>query len=162
MGSAPRIPARLVWRNPWHWLAFGFGAGLAPWAPGTFGTLAAVPIYLALRPLPLAAYLALVGLMLLAGVGLCGYSSRTLGVHDHPGIVWDEVVGYLATMAAAPAQWWSPVLGFMLFRVFDIWKPWPVRSVDRRMGGGLGIMLDDLLAAVYAWVALQGLAHWVA
>ncbi len=145
--------------NPIHLLAFGFGAGLAPKAPGTFGTLAAVPFYLLLARLPLGAYLAILAVVILAGIWICGRASRDLGVHDHPGVVWDEFAGFFVTMIAAPAGWLWVVAGFVLFRVFDILKPWPIGWLDRRVGGGLGIMLDDLLAGAYAWVVLQLLAR---
>ncbi len=147
-----------VWRNPVHFLAFGFGSGAMPFAPGTFGTLAALPIYLLMLPLSLWAYLAVVWVMTLLGVWLCHVTSRDLGVHDHGGIVWDEIVGYLITMIAAPPGWQWIVAGFVLFRFFDIIKPWPIGWADRRVHGGLGIMLDDVLAGVLAWVVLQGVA----
>ena len=146
------------WRDPVHLLAFGLGAGAAPLAPGTFGTLAALPLYLLLQPLALAEYLAATALVFAAGVAICRKTSRDLGVHDHPGIVWDEILGYLVTMAAAPAGWLWMLVGFVLFRLFDILKPWPIGWADRRVAGGLGIMLDDLLAGAYAWLCLQGLA----
>lgn len=149
------------WRDPLHVLAFGLGAGAAPLAPGTFGTLAAVPLYLLLAPLATPVYLLVVLVLALAGVFLCGYTARRLGVHDHPGIVWDEIVGYLLTMSFAPRQALWMVAGFLLFRLFDIWKPFPIRRVDSRVRGGLGIMLDDLLAAVYAAAVMQGLV-WAA
>jgi len=147
--------------NPIHLLAFGFGAGLAPKAPGTFGTLAAVPFYLVLARLPLSAYLAVLAIVIVAGIWICGRTSRDLGVHDHPGIVWDEFAGFYVTMIAAPAGWLWVVVGFVLFRVFDILKPWPIGWLDRRVQGGVGIMLDDLLAGAYAWVVLQLLARWI-
>ncbi len=152
--SAPRS----VWRNPIHFLAFGFGSGAMPFAPGTFGTLAALPIYLLMVPLSLWVYLAVVVVMTLLGVWLCHVTSRDLGVHDHGGIVWDEIVGYLITMIAAPPGWQWMIAGFVLFRFFDIIKPWPIGWADRRVHGGLGIMLDDVLAAMLAWAVLQGVA----
>ena len=144
--------------NPWHLLAFGFGSGLAPKAPGTFGTLAAVPLYLALQPLSLASYLAIVVAASLIGITICERTSRDLGVHDHPGIVWDEFCGFWITMIAAPAGWTWIVLGFALFRLFDIWKPWPIKLADQHVQGGLGIMLDDLIAGVFAFLFLQAIA----
>ncbi|RMD68885.1 MAG: phosphatidylglycerophosphatase A, partial [Gammaproteobacteria bacterium] len=105
---------------------------------------------LLLAPLPLPLYAATVLLLFLIGIPLCGRAARALG-HDHPSIVWDEMVGYLATMTAAPRGWPWIVLGFVLFRAFDILKPWPIRAVDERLSGGIGIMLDDLLAGAYAW-----------
>ncbi|MEN8176241.1 MAG: phosphatidylglycerophosphatase A [Pseudomonadota bacterium] len=142
-------------RNPLHLLAFGLGAGLSPRAPGTFGTLVAVPLFLLMADLPLPVYLLLVVILFALGIPLCTRVSRDLGVHDHSGIVWDEIVGFLVTMTAAPAGWGSLVFGFLLFRLFDIWKPWPINALDRGVGGGLGIMLDDLLAGLYAAACLQ-------
>jgi phosphatidylglycerophosphatase A len=140
--------------NPVHFLAFGFGSGAAPWAPGTFGTLAAVPLYLLLRPLSLGCYLLVLLVGFIVGIWLCGRTSRDLGVHDHGGIVWDEIIGFLLTMILAPPGWLWILLGFALFRLFDILKPWPIRQIDRQVGGGFGIMLDDLLAALYALLAM--------
>jgi len=158
--SPPRLHVRLL-RDPVHFLALGFGSGLSPKAPGTFGTLAAVPIYLLLQSIPLPAYLGITALMFVIGVALCDISARKLGVHDHPGIVWDEVVGYLVTMTAAPAGWYWMVIGFVLFRFFDIIKPWPIRVIDRRVEGGFGIMLDDLLAGMMAALLMQGGVWWL-
>ena len=151
---------KTVLSSPVHFLAFGFGSGLSPKAPGTAGTLAAIPLYLLLVQLPLLGYLLAVCLITLGGIWLCGESSRRLGVHDHGGIVWDEFAGFFVTMIAAPSGWVWIGLGFALFRLFDIWKPWPVRVADRHIHGGLGIMLDDLLAGVYAWLVLQVIAHF--
>lgn len=152
---------KTVLSSPVHFLAFGFGSGLSPKAPGTMGTLAAIPLYLLLANLPLWGYLLALLLVSVAGVWLCGESSRRLGVHDHGGIVWDEFAGFLLTMTAAPQGWMWIVVGFALFRLFDIWKPWPVRVADRKVHGGLGIMLDDWLAGIYAWVVLQLAAHFL-
>ncbi|GAB6041798.1 phosphatidylglycerophosphatase A family protein [Endothiovibrio diazotrophicus] len=141
--------------NPIHLLAFGLGSGLAPKAPGTFGTLAAVPLYFLIAPLPLPLYVAWLVAAFILGVAICDRTSRDLGVHDHSGIVWDEFVGLWVTLILVPPGWWWVVVGFLLFRLFDIWKPWPIGWADRRVGGGLGIMLDDLLAGFYAWGLLQ-------
>lgn len=149
-----RIPPRLL-RNPLHLLSLGFGSGLAPVAPGTFGTLAAIPLYLLIAQLALPYYLAIVALGFAAGVYLCGYTSARLGVHDHGGIVWDEFVGFWITMTAVPVTWQWIVAGFVLFRLFDIVKPWPVKIADTKMTGGLGIMFDDVLAGIYALGCLQ-------
>lgn len=146
-----------VWRNPVHFLAFGLGSGAAPKAPGTFGTLAAVPLWYLMAQTSLSIYLVLTLAAFVIGIWLCGRTSRDLGVHDHGGIVWDEFVGYWITMIAVPVDWIWALLGFILFRLFDIWKPWPIRPVDRRVHGGLGIMLDDVLAGVFAGLVLQGL-----
>lgn len=149
-----RIPARQL-LHPVDFLALGFGSGLLPVAPGTAGTLVAIPVYLLLQPLAAHWYVALVVLLALAGIAVCGKTASHLGVHDHPAIVWDEIVGYLVTMTFAPPGWLWIVLGFVLFRLFDIAKPWPIRWFDRQVGGGLGIMLDDLLAGVFSAALLQ-------
>ncbi len=146
-------------RQPVHWLAFGFGSGLSPKAPGTVGTLMAVPLYLLMAKLPLWAYGSLLLLAMVIGVYLCDRTSRELGVHDHPGIVWDEFVGYWITMLAAPAGWLWVLIGFAWFRLFDVLKPWPIRWLDRHVHGGFGIMIDDVLAGVMALGCVQ-LCHW--
>jgi len=142
-------------RNPLHLIAFGFGSGFVPKAPGTAGTLVGIPFFLLLSPLPLPLYLAIVAVLFVVGIPLCTRVSRDLGVHDHGGIVWDEIVGFLVTMTAAPAGLVPLLLGFVLFRLFDILKPWPIRTLDRRVSGGLGIMLDDLVAGLFAAGVLQ-------
>lgn len=146
-----------VWRNPVHFLAFGLGSGASPKAPGTAGTLAAVPLWYLLSQTQLVIYLLLVLLAFVIGIWLCGRTSRDLGVHDHGGIVWDEFVGYWITMIAVPVDWVWALAGFILFRLFDILKPWPIGPVDKRVHGGLGIMLDDVLAGVMAAAVLHGL-----
>lgn len=152
---------RTVLRSPVHFLAFGFGSGLSPKAPGTVGTVMAVPLYLLLAELPVVAYLLAVLVVSVVGVWLCGESSRRLGVHDHGGIVWDEFAGLFVTMipvqmglVAMASSWWWLLAGFVLFRVFDIWKLWPISLADKRVDGGFGIMLDDLIAGVYAAAGL--------
>ncbi|GLR63354.1 phosphatidylglycerophosphatase A family protein [Marinospirillum insulare] len=150
-----------IWRNPVHFLAFGLGSGASPWAPGTAGTLAAVPIYFLLAQLPLAYYLAMLLLTFVMGCWLCGKTSSDLGVHDHGGIVWDEFVGYWLTMLALPVSWSWALAGFVLFRIFDILKPWPIRWIDKKVEGGFGIMLDDVLAAVYAGGLLHLAYYWL-
>jgi phosphatidylglycerophosphatase A len=156
MRAKGRILPNFDWRRPHHWLAYGFGAGLSPWAPGTVGTVAAVPIYLSLQPLPLFWYLGLLTAMLLIGIWACGKTARELNAHDPSAIVWDEILGYLLTMTGAPPGWVWMALGFALFRLFDILKPWPIRELDRKVRGGLGVILDDLLAGLIALVLLQG------
>jgi len=145
-------------KDPVNFLALGFGSGLSRYAPGTMGTLVAVPFYLLLQPLSLVAYVAVAIAITLIGIWICDRSANTLGVHDHPGIVWDEIAGYLITMIAAPTGWQWVILGFVLFRLFDIWKPWPIKVIDRQVGGGFGIMLDDVVAALFAWGVLQLIA----
>lgn len=146
----------VVLSQPVHLLALGFGAGLSPFAPGTAGTLVAIVVYLLIAALPDPWYLAAVGALFVVGVWACGASARDLGEHDHRAIVWDEIVGFLVTAAALPPGWVWLLAAFALFRVFDILKPWPIRLIDRRVHGGLGIMLDDVLAGLYGLAILQG------
>jgi len=148
------VPAS-VWRNPIHFLAFGLGSGAAPFAPGTFGTLAAIIPWFWLNTLSLPIYLLILVLATLIGIWLCGRTADDIGVHDHGGIVWDEFVGFWITMIAAPAGWIWLLTGFVLFRIFDILKPWPIRWADKKVSGGWGIMLDDILAGIYAFLVLQ-------
>ncbi len=159
----PKIPDlnKKVLSNPIHFLAFGFGSGLAPIAPGTFGTLAAIPLYLLIQPLSLPIYLVVTAIVCIIGIWICGKSSEMLGVHDHSGIVWDEFAGYFVTMIAAPAGWLWIILGFGLFRLFDIWKPWPISVLDKKVHGGLGIMVDDILAGVFSMVIIQLIFYYV-
>jgi phosphatidylglycerophosphatase A len=144
-----------VFNNPVHFLAFGLGSGAVPKAPGTAGTLAAVPLYLLLNQLPLTGYLLVLLLAFGVGIYLCGRTAQDLGVHDHGGIVWDEFVGFWLTMLVAPPGWQWVLAGFLLFRLFDIVKPFPINWLDRHIKGGLGIMLDDALAGSFAWLCLQ-------
>ena len=146
--------ARLA-RDPLLLLAFGFGSGCARKAPGTFGTLAAVALYWPLSYLDGPVYGAVCGAAFIAGCWVCGYAADRLGVHDHPGIVFDEFVGFWLTMLGAPTGWVWVLAGFILFRVFDIAKPWPIKWLDRNIKGGVGIMIDDVLAGIFAAICLQ-------
>ncbi|HFE48724.1 MAG TPA: phosphatidylglycerophosphatase A [Chromatiaceae bacterium] len=146
-------------KNPVHLLAFGFGSGLAPRAPGTFGTLVGIAFFWPLAGLPPIAYLLVVAMLFALGIWLCGRTSRDLGVHDHGGIVWDEIVGLLVTLFGAPFEVSVVLVGFVLFRIFDILKPWPIGWLDRRVSGGFGIMIDDVLAGVFAAAILQLLLY---
>ena len=159
-GSAA-APASFQVGNIRHWLAYGFGAGLSPWAPGTVGTLVAVPIYLLLSPLPFWLYALLILSMIGAGVWACGAAARDSGSEDPSAIVWDEIVGFLVAMMAAPAGLAWIIAGFLLFRAFDIFKPWPVGAVDKRVRGGFGIMLDDIIAGLTTFALLKLLAMMV-
>ncbi len=147
-------------RNPIHLLAFGFGSGLVPRAPGTAGTLAAIIPWLWLAQQSLWVYCSIVFIAILAGVVICDKASKDLGVHDHQGIVWDEFCGFWLTMVAVPAAWQWILTGFVLFRFFDISKPWPISRLDKSVYGGLGIMLDDLMAAIYAMLIMQTLLYF--
>ena len=142
-------------RHPVHFLALGFGSGYVPKLPGTAGTLVGVLLYFIMQPLNIIIYLGITFSLLLIGIWLCGKTAADLGVHDHSSIVWDEIVGYLITMIMAPSGWIWMLAGFVLFRFFDICKPWPVSWADKKLGGGLGIMLDDVIAAIYGLVVLQ-------
>lgn len=155
MQAEDRILPHFGWRRPHHWLAYGLGAGLFPWAPGTMGTLVAIPLYLLLRPLPLLGYLGVLLALFLLGVWACGKTARELGAQDPSAIVWDEILGFLLAMTAVPPGWPWLLAGFALFRGFDILKPWPIGLLDKRLRGGLGIMLDDIAAGALTWVLLQ-------
>ena len=154
-----RVPPRALLRGPANFLALGGGSGLAPVAPGTFGTLVGVPALLLMPESPAGHALVLICLFAL-GVWCCDACARDLGVHDHPAIVFDEVVGYLVTMFAAPRSLGYVVLGFALFRLFDVVKPWPIGPVDRRVGGGFGIMADDVIAGVFAGIGVHLIARF--
>ncbi|MBB1269140.1 phosphatidylglycerophosphatase A [Shewanella sp. SR44-3] len=153
--------AKLSLANPVHFLALGFGSGLAAKAPGTFGTLAAVPLYLLLAQLSLPWYLAITVFCCVVGIYICGKAAKDMGVHDHGAIVWDEVAGLLITMIAAPQGVIWLAIGFGLFRFFDIVKPWPIRWLDAKIHGGFGIMIDDVLAGVFAFLSLQLIIFWL-
>jgi phosphatidylglycerophosphatase A len=146
---------KTILTNPIHFIAFGFGSGLAPKAPGTFGTLVAIPIYLLLEPLSLINFVIVLTLLSLFSFYIAGKSAQLLGVHDHGGIVIDEICGYLVTMALAPAGWQWVICGFILFRIFDILKPWPINLLDKKVSGGIGIVVDDLMAGIYALLSLE-------
>jgi phosphatidylglycerophosphatase A len=160
--SKDKALARLSLSNPIHFLALGFGSGMMAKAPGTFGTLAAIPIYLLMAPLSIEWYLGLTLLSVILGFYICHVAAKDMGVHDHGAIVWDELAGLLITMIAAPAGWVWIVIGFTLFRFFDILKPWPIRWLDDKVKGGFGIMIDDVLAGLFSLACLQGLAYYFA
>lgn len=144
-----------IWTNPLYFLAFGFGSGLLPIAPGTWGTLAAIPLYLLIQNLSLVDYSIILIIASLLGIWWCDVTERAIGIHDYSGIVWDEICGYGVTMLAAPHQWYWIIVGFLLFRLFDIWKPWPICWFNDHVPGGLGVMVDDLVAGVAAWIVMQ-------
>ena len=151
---------RVAFGSPAGLLAFGFGAGLSPFAPGTMGPLVAIPFVFGLKNLGPAVYWLVLLALFLLGVAICGMVSRRLGVHDHGGIVWDEMVGYWIAVAFVPLQWGWLLAAFLLFRLFDIFKPWPIRQLDQKVSGGFGIMLDDVVAALFT-VAVLALARLV-
>ncbi|GAD89502.1 MULTISPECIES: phosphatidylglycerophosphatase A [Vibrio] len=156
--------------NPWHLLATGFGSGLSPIIPGTMGTLASIPLYLALVQLPLSAYWVFVIISCIVGIKICDVTSKDMGVHDHGSIVWDEFAGFWITMSVVPLlgiaanDWKWLIAGFVLFRAFDMIKPWPISYLDKQVHGGFGIMIDDILAGVMAGICLAILgfvAGWI-
>jgi phosphatidylglycerophosphatase A len=148
---------RALLATPAGWLACGFGSGLAPVAQGTFGSLAALLPWLLLRELPLPLYVLVLLFGFAVGVWACNVASRALGVADHRSLVWDEFIGQwvaLLPLLVLPAPWWAIVVGFALFRLFDVWKPWPISWLDRRVKGGMGVMVDDVVAGVFAAIVL--------
>lgn len=157
---------RLSFGNFWHLMAVGFGSGLSPWMPGTVGTLAAIPLYLLLAKLPMFLYVFAVLLAFLIGIKACQVTTDAMQVHDHGTIVWDEFVGFWITMLIVPVasievlEWHWLLTGFVLFRFFDIVKPWPIRWLDRQVKGGLGIMLDDVVAGLMAAISLVLVGYW--
>ena len=159
----PQPSWRFILSHPIHFLAFGCGIGLTRTAPGTWGTMIAYPLFWATNSLGIrGALLATLCLPLfIAGIWICGYSSRAVGVHDYAGIVWDEIVAMLLVLAFAretPTGW---LLAFALFRFFDIIKPWPIRWFDKYVSGGFGIMVDDLLAALFALTVQWTIWHFI-
>jgi phosphatidylglycerophosphatase A len=155
----PLAPNLLL--QPVHFLALGFGSGLSPRAPGTLGSFVALPLAWLMLSLPLGWRAIVVIVAVALGVYLCGESARRIGVHDHPGIVWDEMTAVMLLTLLLPTGWLWLLAAVFVFRVFDIVKPWPIRDLDHRLRGGLGIMLDDLVAAVFAAVVLRLIEYLV-
>lgn len=155
--NIPPVP-REVWRNPLYFIAFGLGSGAMPIAPGTFGTLFAIPCYLLLRELPTHAYLIFTLCFIIFSSWLCDYISRQTHTHDHPGMCIDEFAGFFVTMLYAPSGWLWVATGFVLFRLFDILKPWPISYVDKNIHGGFGMVLDDVLAGLLSCAIIQIIA----
>ena len=147
-------PVDLTFKTFAGFFAFGFGSGLSPFAPGTFGTLAAIPLYYLLVQFSLPLYLWLVFIAFIVGIKLCDVTGGRLGVHDYGGIVWDEFVGFWITMCLVSFSWQNVLVGFVLFRFFDIVKPYPIKLLDSKVSGGFGVMIDDVVAGVYAMILL--------
>ena len=154
---------RALLSSPAGWIACGFGAGLTVWAQGTFGSLAALLPWLWLRHLWMPFYIAVVVIAFAVGVWACGVGGRAVGVDDHRSLVWDEFVGQWVALTPlmlptlVPSLWslrWLVLAGFVLFRLFDVWKPWPIRWMDRHLKGGMGVMVDDVVAGIFAAVVL--------
>ncbi len=153
---------RFLFRHPAHFIAFGFGSGLAPKAPGTVGTLLGLPLYWLIAAIAsgLAVQIALIVSAFLVGTWACARTGRALGVADHGGIVWDEIVAFALVLMFTPPSWLWIALAFALFRLFDILKPWPISFFDARLKSGFGVMFDDLLAAGFAIAVLKGI-QWL-
>lgn len=148
-------------RHPVHLLAFGLGSGATSRAPGTWGSLAAIPVWYGFAWLPTAAYWLVVALAFLVGVWLCGKTAHDLKVHDHSGIVWDEFVGMWIALGLFPDTVYGVLGAFVVFRLFDIAKPWPIGWLDERLPGGLGIMADDVVAGVMSLACLWAVDRWL-
>jgi phosphatidylglycerophosphatase A len=142
-------------KHPQHILALGFGSGLFPKAPGTVGTLVGVVAYGLIAGHPIWMKLTIIAFLFIIGISICGNTAKALGIHDHSSIVWDEIVAMMLVLAFTPPTilWWS--VAFILFRLFDIWKPFPIKLSDQKIQGGFGVMFDDLLAAIYAILLIQ-------
>lgn len=141
-------------KNPVVFTAVGFGSGLSPFAPGTAGTLLTVPLVYFLQQQDYLLYVTVMVFVLLTGSWVCGYAARKLQVHDHSGIVYDEVAGFLVTMSMAPPGWEWMLAGFVLFRFFDAVKPWPISWLDKNLHGGFGILFDDVIAGIFSLCCL--------
>lgn len=161
MPRKPTFPIpQKVWQDPRYFLAFGLGSGAFPIAPGTMGTIFAIPFYLLLQPLPLFLYLIITIIFCIAAMWLCAQLSKEINLHDHPGMCIDEFAGFFVTMIHAPPGWQWILLGFILFRIFDIAKPWPIRLADQKIHGGFGMVFDDILAGIAACFIIQLLRWW--
>lgn len=158
--ASPVTPnLKFLLSHPSHFIALGFGSGLSPRAPGTVGTLVGFPLFWLLTFAPENAQFMMLGLLFLVGIPLCTQTGKALGVSDHGSIVWDEIVAMMLVLKFTPASplWW--IIAFVLFRLFDIWKPFPIRQCDAKLKGGFGVMFDDLLAAAYAIICLKLIAY---
>lgn len=155
MAKQTQPDLKLLLSHPAHFCALGFGFGLAARAPGTFGTLVGLPAFWLIAGLDFYVQLAIIATLFLAGIYFCEKTGNALGVSDHGSIVWDEIVAIMLVLTVTPYQWQWWLAAFLLFRLFDIWKPAPIRQCDAMVKGGLGVMLDDLLAAVYAIMSLK-------
>ncbi|MFW0097213.1 MAG: phosphatidylglycerophosphatase A [Coxiella endosymbiont of Haemaphysalis qinghaiensis] len=152
-GKKNNVP-QSIWANPIEFIACGFGVGAIPCIPGTCGTMLGVLFYLFLSQFSLLTYSIIALVLFIFGVIICDITNRHFGTFDHPAIVWDEIVGFLFVMITIPKIWYFILTGFILFRIFDIWKPWPINWLEKNIGGGFGVMIDDIMAVLYAWVIL--------
>lgn len=144
-----------IWTNPIEFIACGFGVGAIPYMPGVFGTMLGVFFYIFFSRFSLLTYSIIALVFFVFGIIICDITNRHFGTFDHPAAVWDEIVGFLFVMIAIPKIWYFILMGFILFRIFDIWKPWPISWIEKNIGGGLGVMIDDIMAALYTWIILN-------
>ena len=151
---------KLLISHPAHFLSLGFGSGLAKKAPGTFGTLVGMPIFWLISHYTFHTQLIIISCLFLIGIYCCAKTGKALGVDDHGAIVWDEIVAIMLVLAFTPLHWFAWVMAFALFRLFDIWKPFPIQYFDAKLKGGFGVMFDDFLAAIYAVIAFKVLM-WI-
>lgn len=162
MTTLAKLPnVRFLLQHPAHFFGLGFGSGLAPKAPGTFGTLVGFPLFWLISVYALSTQLLVVAALFLIGIYFCDITGKALGVPDYGGIVWDEIVAMMLVLAFTPNQWQWWIVAFMLFRLFDIWKPFPIRYFDAKLKNGFGVMFDDLLAAIFAIACLLLLEVWI-
>ena len=148
-------PPHSIWTNPIHFIACGFGFGTFPYFPGTIGTLLAIPLTIFLSRTTLQFYIVAVVLLFLIGMYVCNITNRDFGTDDHPAAIIDEIATFPIVMILIPMNWYFLLIGFLLFRFFDIVKPFPIRWIDKNVHGGFGVMLDDLLAAIFSWIILH-------
>lgn len=158
MAKLPNL--QFLLQHPAHFFSLGFGSGLAKKAPGTFGTLVGFPLFLLIGTLDVTTQLCIISLLFLFGIYICGITGKNLGVADHGSIVWDEIVAMMLVLVFTPNQWQWWLSAFLLFRLFDIWKPFPIQQFDAKLKNGFGVMFDDLLAAIYTIICLKGL-QWL-
>lgn len=160
LNKATQPNMKLMCAHPAHWLAFGFGSGLTKKAPGTFGTLVGFPLFMLIADFTRDQQWLMITILFLAGIYICEKAGKSLGVSDHGSIVWDEIVAMMLVLTVTPKSWLWWIIAFLLFRLFDIWKPAPIRQCDAKFKTGLGVMLDDLLAAIYTICVIQ-LLVWI-
>ncbi len=151
--------------HPAHFFALGFGSGLAKKAPGTFGTLIGFPLFWLISNYALSTQLSVIFVLFVFGIYFCDKTGKALGVADHGAIVWDEIVAMMLVLTITPPHWLAWLLAFLLFRLFDIWKPFPIRYFDAKLKNGFGVMFDDLLAAMYTmasmWLIFYLYLYWI-
>ena len=150
---------KLLLSHPAHFFALGFGSGLAPKAPGTFGTMVGLPLFWIISSYSLSVKLAIIASLFVLGIYCCKKTGKALGLADHGAIVWDEIVAMMLVLVFAPFTWLGWLVAFCLFRLFDIWKPFPICYFDAKLKNGFGVMFDDLLAAIYAIMCVLLLAR---